>query len=104
MIAVCVSGLAREGYKEVLQFAKKIFPYDFFYMQWKGYPKPDVPNCFLTDEPVYNYHNLLDTKTKPNCPTWRRYTKKPDGKIFRRQGLHEKTKHNSKQIIAHIAL
>ena len=94
MIAVCVSGLAREGYKEVLQIAKKIFPYDFFYMQWKGYPKPDVPNCFLTDEPVYNYHNLLDTKTKPNCPVWRRYTKKPDGKIFRRQGLLEKTKHN----------
>ena len=104
MIAVCVSGLAREGYKEVLQIAKKVFPYDTFYMQWKGYPTPDVPNCFLTDEPVYNYHNLLDTKTKPNCPVWRRYTKKPDGKIFRRQGLLEKTKHNSKQIIAHYRL
>ena len=36
-----------------------------------------------------NYHNLLDTKTKPNCPTWRRYTKKPGGKIFRKQELFE---------------
>ena len=104
MIAVCVSGLAREGYQQALEIAKKVFPYDFFYMQWKNYPKPDVPNCFLADEPVYNYHNLLDTKTKPNCPTWRRYTKKPNGKIFRKQGLLQKTKHNSKQIIAHYYL
>ena len=103
-IAVCVSGLAREGYKEALQIAKKVFPYATFYMQWKGYPKPDVPNCLLIDEPVYDYHNLLDTKTKPNCPVWTRYTKKPNGKIFRRSGLLEKTKNNSKQIIAHYRL
>ena len=36
MIAVCVSGLAREGYKEALEIAKKVFPFDFYYMQWKG--------------------------------------------------------------------
>ena len=64
MIAVCVSGLAREGYKEALEIAKKIFPFDFYYMQWKGYPEPDVPNLFLTDEPVYNYHNITETKTR----------------------------------------
>jgi hypothetical protein len=26
-IAVCVSGLAREGYKEAIERAKKVFPY-----------------------------------------------------------------------------
>ena len=71
-------------------------------MQWRGYPEPDVPNCFLVDEPIYNYHNLIDTKTKPNCSTWRRYTKKPDGKIFRRQGLLEKTKHNSRKSLLYL--
>jgi len=29
-IAVCVSGLAREGYKEALQIAKRVLPFDTF--------------------------------------------------------------------------
>lgn len=99
-IAVCVSGLAREGYKEAIVLAQKIFPYDFFYMQWKNYPIPNVPSCEIFEEPVYNYHNLLDTKYKPDCNIWKRYTN-PGGKIFRKLGLLEKTKHNSKQILAH---
>lgn len=101
MIAVCVSGLAREGYQEALEIAQKVLPYDFFYMQWKGYPEPDVSDCHFFDEPEYNYHNLLETKYKPDCAIWKRYTKNPGGKIFRKPGLLEKTKHNSKQTLAH---
>lgn len=100
-VAVCVSGLAREGYKEAIERAKKVFPYDFFYMQWTGYPPPDVTDCYFFNEPQYDYHNLLDTEYKPDCKIWRRYTKTADGKIFRKPGLLEKTKNNSKQILAH---
>lgn len=101
MIAVCVSGLARPGYEKAMEVARQVFPYDFFYMQWKGYPKPDVPDCRFFDEPDYDYHNLTDTQYKPDCDIWRRYTHRPNGKIFRKTGLLEKTKHNSKQILAH---
>ena len=100
-IAVCVSGLAREGYKEVIERAKKVFPYNFFYMQWEGYPQPDVPVCEYFIEPVYNYHNLLDTKYRPECAVLKRVTRTPNGKIFRKAGLLEQTRTNSKQILAH---
>ena len=101
MIAVCVSGLARSGYKKAIQIAQEVFPYDFFYMQWKGYDQPEVANCQFFDEPIYDYHNLLETKYKPDCHIWRRYTRPNTGKIFRKPGLLEKTKHNSKQTLAH---
>ena len=80
-IAVCVSGLARPGYEEAIQIAKKVFPFDTFYMHWKGYDLPNVDNLKLFDEPVYDYHNLLDTKYKPDCHIWKRYTKQPGGKL-----------------------
>jgi hypothetical protein len=35
-IAVCVSGLAREGYKEAIERAKKVFPYNFFICSGQG--------------------------------------------------------------------
>ena len=100
-IAVCVSGLARPGYEEAIAIAKKVFPFDTFYMHWKGYDLPNVNNLKLFDEPTYDYHNLLDTKYKPDCHIWKRYTKQPGGKLFRREGLLAKTKHNSKQTLAH---
>lgn len=36
-------------------------------MQWKEYNKPEVDNCQFCDEPIYNYHNPLETKYKPDC-------------------------------------
>ena len=36
-IAVCYSGLARPGYEESIEIAKRVFPFDTFYMHWKGY-------------------------------------------------------------------
>ena len=101
VIAVCVSGLARPGYKKALEIARKVFPYDFFYMHWKDYDPPEVEDCRFFDEPSYNYHNLLETKYKPDCHIWRRYTRPTTGKIFRKPGLLEKTRHNSKQTLAH---
>ena len=100
-IAVCVSGLAREGYKEAIEIAQKVFPFKFFYMQWKGYPEPEVPDCEYFNEPQYDYHNLTDTQYKPDCDIWRRYASHKQAKIFRKPGAWEKTKHNSKQILAH---
>jgi len=100
-IAVCVSGLARPGYKKALEIAKKVFPFDTFYMQWQGYAPPEVDDCRFFEEPVYNYHNLTETKYKPDCHIWRRYTTPAVGKIYKRAGLYDKTKHNSKQTLAH---
>ena len=100
-IAVCVSGLAREGYKEAIEIAQKVFPFKFFYMQWKGYPEPEVPDCEYFNEPQYDYHNLTDTQYKPDCDIWRRYASHKQAKIFRKPGAWEKTKHNSKQTLAH---
>lgn len=102
-IAVCYSGLARPGYEESIEIAKRVFPFDTFYMHWKGYELPKVDNLKLFDEPVYQYHNLLETKYKPDCHIWRRYTK-PGGKIFRKPGLLKKTSNNSKQTLAHFWL
>ena len=56
-IAVCYSGLARPGYEEFIEIAKRVFPFDTFYMHWKGYELPKVDNLQLFDEPVYQYHN-----------------------------------------------
>jgi hypothetical protein len=104
MIAVCVSGLARDGYQEAIETAKKTFPYDFFFAHWKGRPVPSVDNCLLVDEPEYGYHNLLETTIKPKCNIWKRYTKRPNGKIFRKPDLMAKTKDHSKQILIHQTL
>ena len=101
VIAVCVSGLARPGYKQALEIAKSVFPYDTFHMHWKGYDAPEVDQCEYFDEPHYDYHNLTETKYKPDCHIWRRYTKQGTGKIYRKPGLLEKTRANSKQTLAH---
>jgi hypothetical protein len=101
VIAVCVSGLARPGYKQALEIAKSVFPYDTFHMHWKGYDAPGVDQCKYFDEPHYDYHNLTETKYKPDCHIWRRYTKEGTGKIYRKPGLLEKTRANSKQTLAH---
>jgi hypothetical protein len=108
-VAVCVSGLAREGHEKAIKIAREIFPYDFFYMHWKGYDIPDVKPIELFDEPVYDYHNLLDTKYKPDCHIFRRYAEdNPErgllAKIKRKPGAMEKTRNNSKQILAHFWL
>ena len=49
MIAVCVSGIAsfKPEYEKVIELQRKVFPYDFFFQQWEGFPKPNVPNCLL---------------------------------------------------------
>ena len=73
---------AISAYKKAIQIAQEVFPYDFFYMQWKGYDQPEVANCQFFDEPIYDYHNLLETKYKPDCHIWRRYTRPNTGKIF----------------------
>ena len=45
MIAVCVSGIAGEEHEKVIELQRKVFgEYDFFFQQWEGYPKPNVPN------------------------------------------------------------
>ena len=109
-IAVCFSGLPREGHEWVIEHTKKIFPFDTFFSVWSGRDKPNgVDKCLQFDEPVYDYHNLLDTKTKPDCALWKKYTrpKTPGhrgGKIWWKQNLLQRTKDNSKQILGHFYL
>ena len=109
-IAVCVSGLARDGYEVALKNVQKAFPYDTFYFHWNGYKKPDVPNCIYVDEPNYDYHSILDTKIKPDCKLWRNVVRPPNppqdrgGKIWWKPQYYERTKHISKQLLSHFYL
>ena len=104
-IAVCVSGISSRipEYKKVIENQKKVFgQYDFFYQQWSGYPKPDTPNCEINPEPVWDYHCILEAKTKPDCDIYRRYTR-PGGKI-ERKGLARQMMYSANQIISHAYL
>jgi hypothetical protein len=104
-IAVCVSGITSRipEYKQVIEHQKKVFgEYDFFYQQWSGYPKPDVPNCELNPEPTWDYHCILESRVKPDCDIYRRYTK-PGGKM-ERKGLAKNYTYSANQIISHAYL
>jgi hypothetical protein len=109
-VAVCFSGLPREEHEWVIKRTKKILPYDTFFATWKGRELPNgVDNCLQFDEPEYGYHNLIDTKTKPDCTLWAKYTRKPTpghrgGKIWWKPNLLNQTKSNSKQILGHYYL
>lgn len=109
-IAVCVSGLARDGYEAALKNINKVFPYDTFYLHWEGYGKINVPNCLYVMEPEYNYHSTLDTTTKPNCKIWTRINRPPNppndagGKMWWKPDYYNRTKGASKQLLAHYYL
>ena len=80
MIAVCVSGISSfiPEYEKVIELQRKVFPnYDFSFQQWDQYLKPNVPNCLYTAEPKWNYHVMEYVKVKPNCPIFKKITKKP---------------------------
>ena len=106
MIAVCVSGIASftPEYEKVIELQRKVFPYDFFFQQWEGYPAPNVPNCLFVPEPKWDYHVMEDVKVKPDCNIFRRYTKKPDGKMYRKKRLYTQFKHSANQQLAHAHL
>ena len=105
-IAVCVSGIASRvpEYKKILEQAKKVFPYDFFYQQWEGYPNPDVDNCLCVPEPTWDYHVVKDVKIKPDCTYFRKNSKIPDGKIYRSPGRFEHFRHTANQLVGHYYL
>jgi len=109
-VAVCFSGLARDEHEWVIERTKKILPYDTFFCTWEGYAVPkNASDCKLFPEPKYDYHNLIETKTKPDCTLWKKYTKTPPpngrgGKIWWKPNLMEQTKSNSKQILGHYYL
>jgi len=104
-IAVCVSGISSRipEYEKVIDLQRKVFgKYDFFFQQWEGYPRPNVPNCEINPEPTWDYHCILDAKVKPDCDIYERYTK-PGGKI-ERKGLKKKFTYSANQIISHAYL
>ena len=77
-VAVCFSGLARAEHEWVIERTKKILPYDTFFSTWEGYTVPrNISDCKLFPEPKYDYHNLIETKTKPDCMLWKKYTTPP---------------------------
>lgn len=101
-IAVCVSGIAREGYMECIRRFKKIFPYDFYFMHWNGYQKPEIENCIYFDEPTNHYNCMLDTKYKPSgCLRFNKITNPKTGIIFKDHNYFKKSEHWYKQLIAH---
>jgi hypothetical protein len=109
-IAVCVSGLAREGYETALKNIHKVFPYDTFYMHWAGYNKPNVPNCLFVEEPTIDYHSVQETKIKPDCSIWRSINRLPahpndrGGKLWWKPNYYENTRGVVKQLLAHYYL
>lgn len=100
-IAVCVSGQAREGYKECINRFKKLFPYDFYFMHWNGYENPDVPNCFYFDEPPNTYHCMLPRDFRPACTRYKFIKKRVLNEAIKKKDFFKKTKHWHKQLIAH---
>ena len=55
-IAVCVSGVITQNYRQTLNVLQSYFPYDFFYGMWEGRPKPDDINVHEFVEPEMHYH------------------------------------------------
>jgi hypothetical protein len=109
-IAVCISGLATENYEVAIEIAKKVFPYDTFYMHWKNSYTPKVVDCRYFDEPEFNYHPILETYIKPTCPVFKKITRKPEpphdrgGKLWTNSNKRNHTKHSAKQILGHFYL
>jgi hypothetical protein len=110
-IAVCISGLARDGYETALKNVYKVFPYDTFYLHWDGYGNLNLPNCLYVKEPEYDYHSTLDTKIKPDCKIWEGVNRKPNllnndrgGKMWWKPNYYNHTKGGSKQLLGHYYL
>jgi hypothetical protein len=109
-VAVCISGLARENYKFALKNIHKVFLYDTFYMHWDRGENISVPNCLYVKEPQSEYHNILETRIKPDCRLFNKFTRKPDppqhrgGKIHWKPGEYQKNKDTAKQILSHYHL
>ena len=77
-IAVCFSGVSGDESDWVIQRVKKQLPYDTFFATWQGRKVPEcATNCHFFPEPKYDYHNLLETKIKPNCDKWRKSATPP---------------------------
>ena len=107
MIAVCVSGIAGNTpeYEKVVELQKKVFgEFDFFFQQWEGYEKPNVSNCLFTPEPTWDYHVMEDVIIKPDCDIFRKYTNKPNGKMYRKPRLYEQFRYSANQHVAHYHL
>jgi hypothetical protein len=109
-VAVCISGLARDGYETAIKNVHKVFPYDTFYLHWEGYDKPDVPNCILVKEPIIDYHCSFDTQYKPDCKIWKYIHRLPDppndkgGKIWWKPNYDNVIKQGFKQLLGHYYL
>jgi hypothetical protein len=108
-IAVCISGIVKDDYETAMKNINKVFPYDTFFLTWKGREKPNVPNCLYVDEPIYDYHCIIDTSTKPDCKLWDKCAKLPTptdrgGKIWWKPNYYNYVKECSKQHLAHYYL
>jgi len=101
MIAVCVSGIIGENYKVIVDRIKSIFPYPIFFATWNGRELPEVENLHTFDEPIFDYHPMLDVE-EPPCAIFGRLVKK-SGKIIR-LGREKQTLTSATQILGHSAL
>ena len=101
MIAVCVSGIIGKNYKVIVDRVKSIFPYPIFFSTWNGRELPEVENLHTFDEPIFDYHPMLDVK-KPPCAIFDRLVKQ-SGKIIR-LGREKQTLTSATQILGHSAL
>ena len=108
-IAVCISGLATKDYEIAIKIAKKVFPFDIFYMHWNNRQRPSIDDCKYFDEPIFDYHCMTETTTQPECPIFKKITRKPTGpntggKIYRRKELFNHSRDGAKQILGHYYL
>ena len=101
MIAICVSGLIGKNYKTVIERIKKIFPYPIFFQTWNDRELPEVENLYTFDEPIFDYHPMLDVE-QPPCAIFGHLVKKT-GKI-RRLKRQQQTMTSATQILGHSAL
>ena len=87
-VSITYSGIAGPDHEKIIELQRKVFgEHDFFFQQWEGYPHPNIPDCLYTPEPKWDYHCMADVKVKPDCDIFRRYTEKPNGKMYRKARL-----------------
>ena len=101
MIAICVSGIIDKNYKIIIDRIKSIFPYPIFFQTWNGRALPDVEPLYTFDEPIFNYHPMLDVNPPP-CGMFLNLVK-GHGKI-KRHSREKQTLTSATQILGHCAL
>lgn len=104
-IAVCVSGICRGNVQQNLEHARYHFPTaDYFFATWKNRDEDITSslgqvNYQTYDEPIMQYHPVLDIHEFPAPKLIKHKKQRKSGKLD--EVWEERTVHHTKQILIH---